>query len=279
MSANARLYDELDLLYRELWGKSLHHGLWIDGSESSQQAREQLAVSCLIALDPQEGETIADIGCGYGTFSHRVVNSTNCQVHAFTNSLAQIDAAKPHPNITYHQADWLSHSLPDDSLDKAIALESLSHLPDFDAFFSITSKALRPGANLVVSDWYSSRQSSLIEKLLLRFLAKTGAIPPWRSLDQLRASASRAHFEIKHHQILSQQVAPTWSAFFKSACLLPFRKPALIPLLAKTAFRRPQLSVAFVLLRLSYHSGLLEYRLYSFTKITASPNTDLREAT
>ena len=266
MSTNAKLYDSLDLLYRELWGKLLHHGLWLKGNESPQQARNNLTQACLTALAPQRGDTIADIGCGYGTFSQLVVKDSDCQVHSLTNSLAQIQAATSHPKITFHYTDWLDHSLPPRSLDKAIALESLSHFSSFDTFLSATSKSLRPGALFVISDWYATPHLSLIEQLLLRHLAKTGAIPNWRPLDHLLTAASRHHFTLQNHQNLSPQAAPTWTAFFKSACLLPFQKPKLIPFLLQSALRRPPLLISFPLLRLAYHLGILEYHLCIFKK-------------
>ena len=266
MSTNAKLYDSLDLLYRELWGKTLHHGLWIKGNESPLQARNNLAQVCLTALAPQKGETIADIGCGYGTFSHQIVKDSDYQVHSITNSLAQIQAATSHPKITFHHTDWLDHSLPPRSLDKAIALESLSHFPNFDTFLSATSKSLRPGALFVISDWYATPHLSLIEQLLLRLLAKTGAIPNWRPIDHLLSAASRHPFDLQFHQNFSSQAAPTWNALFKSSCLLPFQKPKLIPLLSKTALRRPSLLISLPLLRLAYHLGILEYHLCIFKK-------------
>ena len=266
MSTNAKLYDGLDLLYRELWGETLHHGLWIKGNESPLQARNNLAQVCLTALAPQKGDTIADIGCGYGTFSHLIVKDSDCQVHSITNSLAQIQAATSHPNITFHHTDWLNHSLPPRSLDKAIALESLSHFPNFDTFLSATSKSLRPGALFVISDWYAKPHPSPVEQLLLRNLAKTGAIPNWRPINHLLTAASRPHFTSQNHQNFSSQVAPTWNAFFKLSCLLPFQKPKLIPLLSKIALHRPFLLISFPLLRLAYHLGILEYHLCIFKK-------------
>jgi len=266
MLTNAKLYDGLDLLYRELWGKTLHHGLWVKGNESPLQARNNLAQVCLTALAPQQGETIADIGGGYGTFSHLIVKDSDCQVHSITNSLAQIQAATSHPNITFHHTDWLDHSLPPRSLDKAIALESLSHFPNFDTFLSASSKSLRPGALFVISDWYATPHLSLIEQLLLRHLAKTGAIPNWRPIDHLLSAAYRHRFDLQFHQNFSSQAAPTWNALFKSSCLLPFQKPKLIPLLSKTALRRPSLLISLPFLRLAYHLGILEYHLCIFKK-------------
>ena len=47
------LYDDLDLLYREIWGHSLHHGAWVTGHESIKEAREKLIDLSLKQLDPK----------------------------------------------------------------------------------------------------------------------------------------------------------------------------------------------------------------------------------
>ncbi len=36
--AVAAHYDDLDELYRSLWGTSVHHGYWISGNESAEEA-------------------------------------------------------------------------------------------------------------------------------------------------------------------------------------------------------------------------------------------------
>jgi tocopherol O-methyltransferase len=38
LAAVAAHYDELDDLYRALWGTHLHNGYWLSGSESPEQA-------------------------------------------------------------------------------------------------------------------------------------------------------------------------------------------------------------------------------------------------
>ena len=37
-------YDELDPFYRRLWGEHIHHGLWVHGRETAEQAVVQLIV-------------------------------------------------------------------------------------------------------------------------------------------------------------------------------------------------------------------------------------------
>ena len=50
------LYDDLDLLYREIWGHSLHHGAWVTGYESIKEAREKLIDLSLKQLDPKRND-------------------------------------------------------------------------------------------------------------------------------------------------------------------------------------------------------------------------------
>ena len=44
-------YDELDAVYREIWGEHVHHGLWRTGRESVAEATHALAdLSFAVAL-------------------------------------------------------------------------------------------------------------------------------------------------------------------------------------------------------------------------------------
>ena len=59
-------YDELDRVYREVWGEHVHHGFWQRGDESIAQATDALTdlVAGHLAITP--GSALIDIGCGYG---------------------------------------------------------------------------------------------------------------------------------------------------------------------------------------------------------------------
>lgn len=267
---SGELYDDLDPLYREIWGTSLHHGLWQSGKESDHQARAQLIELALDRLRPCG--TIADIGCGYGTLSLRLANQFLCEVHSFTNSSKQASAIPVHPGIFPHHCDWLEHNLPPESLDQAIALESLSHFDDFEKFAGRTYEALKPGGSLLISDWFAEGSPCR----LLRHLAKAGGIPPWRSLDEFLAIASRQGFVSLDSYDLSSQAAPTWTALFFRAVLLPFRRPSLLPTLIYQAMRRPALLWCFPLLRLAYQQNSLQYhliRLEKTDKVSSRPSS------
>lgn len=254
------LYDELDLLYRKVWGKSLHHGLWISGKESTSEAKEQLVDAVLDLLKPQG--TVADIGCGYGELALKLAARDSCFVHAWTQSSRQAERIPDHPNIRPACGDWLSHSLPGQSLDQALAVESLSHFASFDRFAEVTSGALKNDGILVVADWFGCGRSST----LLDQLARAGEIPLWRHRNKFIESAGQQGLILVESIDLSHQVARTWLAMLKRALLLPLRDFSSIPGLLKSSWRRPELVWTFPLLHRAYKKGLLEYHLLKFIK-------------
>ncbi len=50
----AEHYDELDWVYREIWGEHVHHGLWLTGVETPETA---VPVGALRSLKRACGET------------------------------------------------------------------------------------------------------------------------------------------------------------------------------------------------------------------------------
>jgi tocopherol O-methyltransferase len=252
------LYDDLDLLYREIWGNSLHHGAWFTGYESIEEAREKLIDLALKQLDPKG--TIADIGCGYGILAHKILDQFHCEVLANTNSERQASQITPRSRLTILQGDWLQQQLEPKSLSGIIAVESLSHFDSFEDFLEHTLPALKPGGRIVICDWFSETGS----RFFLRHLATTGNLPPWRSVFSLSSNAK--DLQKVHSQDLSREVAPTWSAIFWRSIQLPLRKPYLLVTLLKKIITRPSLLLAFPLIRLAYHTRDLEYRVITYEK-------------
>ena len=252
------LYDDLDLLYREIWGRSLHHGAWVTGYESIEEAREKLIDLALKQLDPKG--TIADIGCGYGILAHKILDQFHCEVLANTNSERQASQITPRSGLKILQGDWLQQQLEPKSLSGIIAVESLSHFDSFKDFLKHTLPALKPGGRIVICDWFSETGSHFF----LRNLATTGNLPPWRSVFSLSSNAK----DLKkiHSLDLSREVAPTWSAIFWRSLQLPLRKPYLLVTLLKKIITRPSLLLAFPLIRLAYHTRDLEYRVITYEK-------------
>jgi len=255
-----QIYDDLDPMYRAIWGTSLHHGYWKSDKESADEARENLIQEIFKHWQPSGH--IADIGCGYGTLAHRIVLNFKCSVTACTPSLKQAGIIPPLQGLTALQGDWLEQNLHAQSFDAAISLESTSHFGNFEPLLKKTYETLKPGATWVIADWFSPDGNTL----LLKHLAKTGDLPPWRSLPSFLHAARECGFSVKETKNFSSQVAPTWSALFRKSLLLPLKNPILIPKILLQILRRPSLLWAFPLIRLAYLNKSLSYHLIQLTR-------------
>ncbi len=79
-------YDDLDRFYREVWGEHVHHGLWSSGRETPEEATRSLiaVVAEQAALRP--GDTVCDVGCGYGGTARVLAGEYGATVTALTVS-------------------------------------------------------------------------------------------------------------------------------------------------------------------------------------------------
>jgi len=257
---SSELYDELDPLYRKLWGTSLHHGLWISGKESSKEAKKQLIEQILGLIEPC-GQ-VADIGCGYGSFSLILAQQLCCEVHGYTLSARQAELIPDHPRIQVACEDWLNHQIVPKSLDQAFAIESVSHMANWESFSQRTHTVLKEGGELLIADWFGSGRQSPI----LKHLADAGRIPLWRTKKELLRTLTSRGLVIERSLDLSMMVARTWLALFKKSLTLPLREPNWIPPLLTQAWKRPELVWSFPLIYWAYRSRLLEYHLIKLKK-------------
>jgi tocopherol O-methyltransferase len=58
--------DELDPFYRDIWGEHIHHGFWVTGRETPEQAMVAIVKHVAGKLWLQAEQSICDVGCGYG---------------------------------------------------------------------------------------------------------------------------------------------------------------------------------------------------------------------
>lgn len=93
----AEHYDELDPVYRALWGEHVHHGLWRTGRESPAEAVEALSDLVAEHLAFRSGDRLVDIGCGYGATARRFA-ARGAVVTGFTLSAEQVAHAPPAPS-------------------------------------------------------------------------------------------------------------------------------------------------------------------------------------
>lgn len=209
----AEHYNSLDPWYRKLWGDHLHHGLWKTGKEKPEQAVEQLVelIAQKGALTPDQ--TVCDIGCGYGATARLLTQKWGAKVTGFSLSERQLAYARAKdPHTHYQLCDWLQNTLPPNSYDLAISIESSEHMVDKVKFFDEAYRVLKPGGKLVVCAWLSKEQPKAWEvRHLLEPICREGRLPSLGSVSDYTQLMLHAGFQKIDFEDLTSNVKRTWS--------------------------------------------------------------------
>lgn len=261
-------YDELDAVYREIWGEHVHHGLWTSGRESAAEATEALAdrVGERLALAP--GMALVDIGCGYGATAGRLVERHGVSVTGFSLSRAQVARAGQRTGaLAFHVRDWLDNGLPDAAFDRAYAIESSEHMVDKQRFFDEAQRVLRPGGRLVVCAWLAADAPRRWEvEHLLEPICREGRLPGMGTRGEYAAMAGKAGFECLAYEDVSRQVRRTWTLCARRFAGRLLRDPAYRRLLGRNGARNRAFARSVPRLILAYRTGAMRYGIFTFGK-------------
>ncbi len=270
-------YDELDYFYRDVWGDHVHHGLWRSGDESRLEAVRQLVKFVAGEAQISSGETVCDIGCGYGATSRMLADEYGAQATAITISPAQhafaetqADSAKQPANPRYLLGDWLKNDLPEAAFDAAIAIESSEHMPDLAAFFAQAFRVLRPGGRLVVCAWLACDHPTPRQQAwLLEPICREGRMPLMGTMGDYERLAAATGFTVKGTHDLTRGVWSTWPRIaWTFAGKLLLRPKYLRFLLDRHAHNR---IFALTMFRIwfAYRTGAMRYGVLTMEKPAA----------
>ena len=261
-------YDELDEIYREIWGEHVHHGLWRTGRESVEQATDALADLVAERMVPTAGDRLADIGCGYGKTAARLADKLRLSVTGFTLSEEQAKVARARPgDLTFHVRDWLANGMADAAFDHAYAIESTEHMADKQGLFLEVARTLKPGGRFVVCAWLSEDQPSRWRvRHLLEPICREGRLPGMGTREEYRLWAEAAGLELVQYQDVSRQVRRTWSivtrrVLAKLATTRRYRR-----YLTSRDKQHRQFALSLPRLILAYRTGAMRYGVFTFQK-------------
>lgn len=264
-------YDELDIIYQRLWGRHLHHGLWVRGDEGRDLATEQLIEKVISAGGLSKDSRICDIGCGYGETAKYLAEKLNAIVCGVTLSEKQVECAKKlmpdRGHLEFLRENWLDNSLRTESFDHAIALESSEHATDKSTFFKQAHRVLRPGGSLTICAWVQNENASnLHKKMLLVPICDEGRLPSLYTSSEYVDVIKNVGFKIRSVENLSAQVAKTWSLVLREMSKYTVSHPQEF----WSAYQSAQRSQDFLWTPLrmwgGFKTGALQYVLISAIK-------------
>jgi tocopherol O-methyltransferase len=260
-------YDELDPIYRRVWGEHVHHGLWETGRETPAEAVEALVDTVGDRLGLMPGEACVDIGCGYGSTARQLAATRGVRVTGFTLSAEQAHYAdaRPAPDVDIHLRDWLANGLVDASANAAWAIESSEHMVDKPGFFAEAHRVLAPGGRFVVCAWLAEPDASAWKvRHLLEPICREGRLPSMGTREEYEAMATAAGFTITGYEDVSRRVARTWttSALRLVKALAADRETRRLALGARNRI----FALTLPRLILAYRSGAMRYGIFTLSK-------------
>lgn len=289
-------YDELDRFYRDVWGEHVHHGLWIRGDESQAEALHQLVELVAREAAVGQGLRVMDIGCGYGATARLLATEFGAEVTGMTISEAQHrvactrgaseenDRGGETSNIHLHDAgpkletrnsklaprfilgDWLTNTLPSDSFDAAIAIESSEHM-DKPGFFAQARRVLRPGGRLVVGSWLACESPTRNqERWLIEPICREGRMPHLGTESDYRRLAADAGFFVKRFQDVTRQIARTWPTIVRVFLWNLLCKPSYARFLIDPRSQNAVFGLTIMRLWIAFRTGAMRYGVFTLRK-------------
>ena len=264
-------YDELDALYREIWGEHVHHGYWLTGRESDREAVEALVELVADRLDLEAGQVVCDIGCGYGASAEYLAGRHDARVTGLTLSAAQArigQARTPAAGaITILQRDWLENGLADAAFDRAYAIESSEHMVDKLGFFAEAMRVLRPGGRLVVCAWLARTQPTAFEiRHLLEPICREGRLPGMGSREDYESLAQASGFVALGYDDIGREVRRTWSIVGRRVARRLLTDPALRRFALSPSTRNRSFLLSLPRLGFALRTGAMRYGVFVWKK-------------
>lgn len=268
----ARHYDELDAFYRDIWGEHVHHGLWLTGTETPEQAAQQLVERAAQAAAIRAGSTVCDIGCGYGATARWLATEWQAQVTGVTLSsrqcrYAQAQSVDGVPPPTYLLQDWQHTTLPEDAFDATLFIESLAHMEAKQEAIARAHRVLRPGGRIVACVWLAAPHApAWTQRFLLEPICYEGQLPSLPTAEAYQQWLRAAGFIDLRYDDLSTKVQRTWTVVIQRVLSALVRRSDYRRYLLNHAQRNRRFALTLIRLWLAFRVGAFRYGMLSARK-------------
>ena len=208
------LYDRLSPYYHSLWGEHIHHGYWIRGDETKEQAQVQLIEHLAQAARILPGSSILDVGCGLGASSIYLANNYKAEATGITISPIQVEMASKAASAAEANAKFLLMDAQamnfNRSFDVVWSIESISHYQNLQAFFASAVRLLKPGGTLAVIDWFKKEGLNPAETRKFIQPIEKGMLVELRTMEEYKAFLHSNHLQVSHCEVLNKHSAKSW---------------------------------------------------------------------
>ena len=261
-------YDSLDFFYRDIWGVHVHHGLWMRGDESPEEAAAALSHMVVDRLQLEDGMLLVDIGCGYGGTSRIAVERHAVDAVGFTVSKAQKAFADQqvvrNGTVEIICQDWMQAPLSAESFDAALSLESIEHMPSRIEFLARVRRVLKPGGRLVLGTWLAAENpSAWSTRHLLVPISTEGRQARLITAKALSELLRSSGFTEVIEEDLTQNVKRTWSVVLWRLLSKVLTRPRYWRLLVNSKPSDRVFAVTSLRIWAAYRIGAMRYAVYT----------------
>jgi tocopherol O-methyltransferase len=254
-------YDVITSYYRSFWGEHLHHGYWIRGNESKEEAQEQLIEHVAALANLKEGSRLLDIGCGMGASCVYLARKHHVRPTGITISPGQVEMARRAAADAKVEADFLLMDAEAmhfaQPFDVLWSIESISHYYDRRQFFRSAVRFLKPGGVFALADWFKRPGLSAAQTRSYIAPIERGMLCELETMDDYASYLAASGLTVERRAIITQQCAKTWDF-----ALNIIADPAVWALAAKLGKEFLTYLNAFRFLRAGFRSGNFVYGLF-----------------
>lgn len=208
-------YDTISPYYKSLWGDHIHHGYWVRGDETKEEAQQKLIEHLAGLAGIQPRARLLDIGCGFGGTSLALARSPGVEATGITISPVQIEMANEAARKEGLSAHFELMDAEEFHFDRAFdvlwSVESISHYHDRGRFFRRSLSYLKPGGKFALTDWF--KRPGLTARETEKYIRpiEKGMFVELETLDDYQAYLENAGCRILHREVLNEQCARTWN--------------------------------------------------------------------